>query len=122
MLILALDANFKLKNRLRANERYDPSLGPGWGAFVEPTAYKEHLRNYVGENDVRIVFQECCIDDELTRDSHRLVPASLSRRCFKRTPGLRRACVRLASEDAYVLATNVCVQTGSVTYRKENGE
>jgi hypothetical protein len=29
MLIIALDANFKLKNRLRANERYDPSLGPG---------------------------------------------------------------------------------------------
>ncbi|KAJ7168780.1 hypothetical protein C8R46DRAFT_1218172 [Mycena filopes] len=52
MLILALDANFKLKNRIRANERYDPSLGPGWGAFVEPTAYKEHLRNYVGEKDI----------------------------------------------------------------------
>ncbi|KAJ7916471.1 hypothetical protein B0H13DRAFT_2231608 [Mycena leptocephala] len=52
MLILALDANFKLKNRLCANERYDPSLGPGWGAFVEPTAYKEHLKNYVGENDI----------------------------------------------------------------------
>ncbi|KAJ7429980.1 hypothetical protein B0H11DRAFT_1765938 [Mycena galericulata] len=52
MLILALDANFKLKNRLRANERYDPPLGPGWGAFVEPTAYKEHLRNYVGETDI----------------------------------------------------------------------
>ncbi|KAJ7502414.1 hypothetical protein B0H11DRAFT_1712352 [Mycena galericulata] len=47
MLILALDANFKLKNRLRANERYNPPLGPGWGAFVEPTAYKEHLRNYI---------------------------------------------------------------------------
>ncbi|KAJ7184066.1 hypothetical protein C8R46DRAFT_1208297 [Mycena filopes] len=52
MLILALDANFKLKNRIRANERYDPSLGPGWGAFVEPTGYKEHLKNYVGENDI----------------------------------------------------------------------
>ncbi|KAJ7024364.1 hypothetical protein C8F04DRAFT_969055 [Mycena alexandri] len=52
MLILAVDANFKLKNRIRANERDDPSLGPGWGAFVEPTAYKEHLRNYVGENDI----------------------------------------------------------------------
>ncbi|KAJ7838429.1 hypothetical protein B0H13DRAFT_2367453 [Mycena leptocephala] len=52
MLLVAVDANFKLKNRLRANERYDPSLGPGWGAFVEPTEYKEHLRNYVGENDI----------------------------------------------------------------------
>ncbi|KAJ7164597.1 hypothetical protein C8R43DRAFT_1122474 [Mycena crocata] len=46
-----LDANFKLKNRLRANERHDPSLGPGWGAFVEPNGYREHLKNYVGESD-----------------------------------------------------------------------
>jgi hypothetical protein len=53
MLLLAVDANFKLKNRLRTNEQFDPSLGPGWGAFVEPNEYKEHLRNYVGETDVR---------------------------------------------------------------------
>jgi hypothetical protein len=52
MLILALDANFKLRNRLRNNEINDPSLGPGWGAFVEPTAYKEHLKSYVAEKDV----------------------------------------------------------------------
>ncbi|KAJ6489350.1 hypothetical protein C8R47DRAFT_1071693 [Mycena vitilis] len=43
-LILALDANFKLKNRIRKNEHPDPSLGPGWGAFVEPKRYKKHLR------------------------------------------------------------------------------
>ncbi|KAJ6488281.1 hypothetical protein C8R47DRAFT_1071998 [Mycena vitilis] len=51
-LILAVDANFKLKNRIRANERDDPPLGPGWGAFVEPTRYREHLKKYVAENDV----------------------------------------------------------------------
>jgi hypothetical protein len=52
-LILALDANFKMKNRIRAHEHDDPSLGPGWGAFVEPTRYKKHLRGYVAEKDVR---------------------------------------------------------------------
>ncbi|KAJ7899713.1 hypothetical protein B0H13DRAFT_2336971 [Mycena leptocephala] len=52
MLILALDANFKLRNRLHANEINDPSLGPGWGAFVEPMGYKKHLRNYVAEKDI----------------------------------------------------------------------
>ncbi|KAJ6474617.1 hypothetical protein C8R47DRAFT_1221017 [Mycena vitilis] len=52
MLIVALDANFKLRNRLRTNEINDPSLGPGWGVFVEPTAYKEHLKGYVAEKDV----------------------------------------------------------------------
>ncbi|KAJ7040856.1 hypothetical protein C8F04DRAFT_948131, partial [Mycena alexandri] len=25
----------------------DPSLGPGWGAFVEPRRYKKHLRKYI---------------------------------------------------------------------------
>ncbi|KAJ7860931.1 hypothetical protein B0H13DRAFT_1900698 [Mycena leptocephala] len=52
MLILALDANFRLKNRLRANEHQDPSLGPGLGYFVEAEPYKKHLRNYVAEKDV----------------------------------------------------------------------
>ncbi|KAJ6503466.1 hypothetical protein C8R47DRAFT_969052 [Mycena vitilis] len=52
MLILALDANFKLRNRLRVNEINDPSLGPGWGAFVEPKGYKKHLKHYVAEKDV----------------------------------------------------------------------
>ncbi|KAJ6568311.1 hypothetical protein DFH09DRAFT_918130 [Mycena vulgaris] len=52
MLLLALDANFRLKNRLRANEHQDPSLGSGPGYFVESEPYKEHLRNYVAEKDV----------------------------------------------------------------------
>ncbi|KAJ7027962.1 hypothetical protein C8F04DRAFT_1212258 [Mycena alexandri] len=52
MLILALDANFRLKNRLRANERDDPPLGDGWGYIVEDKPYKEHLRTYVAEKDV----------------------------------------------------------------------
>ncbi|KAJ7429171.1 hypothetical protein B0H11DRAFT_1769442 [Mycena galericulata] len=52
MLLLALDANFRLKNRLRANEHQDPALGSGMSYFVESSAYKEHLRNYVAEKDV----------------------------------------------------------------------
>ncbi|KAJ7604993.1 hypothetical protein FB45DRAFT_1149649 [Roridomyces roridus] len=51
-LLLALDANFRLKNRIRANERDDPALGPGQAYFVESGPYKEHLRNYVAEKDV----------------------------------------------------------------------
>ncbi|KAJ7074440.1 hypothetical protein C8F01DRAFT_1242680 [Mycena amicta] len=51
-LLLALDANFRLKNRIRANERHDPSLGPGLGYFVLTDAYKYFLRNYVAEEDV----------------------------------------------------------------------
>ncbi|KAJ7073666.1 hypothetical protein C8F01DRAFT_1271401 [Mycena amicta] len=51
-LILALDANFRLKNRIRANERHDPALGDGLGYFVESSTYKQHLRHYVVEEDV----------------------------------------------------------------------
>ncbi|KAJ7178669.1 hypothetical protein C8R43DRAFT_843108, partial [Mycena crocata] len=54
MLLLALDANFRLKNRLRANEHDDPSLGPGAAYFVEQSGYREHLKNYVAEKDVRV--------------------------------------------------------------------
>ncbi|KAJ7094831.1 hypothetical protein C8R44DRAFT_749409 [Mycena epipterygia] len=47
-----MDANFKLKNKIRARECDDPSLGLGWGAVVEPKNYKKHLRKYVGEKDI----------------------------------------------------------------------
>ncbi|KAJ7027839.1 hypothetical protein C8F04DRAFT_1212338 [Mycena alexandri] len=52
MLLLAMDANFRLKSRLRANEHDDPPLGDEWGYFVEEAPYKEHLRGYVAEKDV----------------------------------------------------------------------
>ncbi|CAK5273727.1 unnamed protein product [Mycena citricolor] len=51
MLLLALDANFRLKNRIRANEIEDKSLGPGWGYWVPPDPYATHLKNYVSEDD-----------------------------------------------------------------------
>jgi hypothetical protein len=47
-----MDANFRLKNRLRVNAHDDPPLGSGWGYMVEDAPYKEHLRNYVAEKDV----------------------------------------------------------------------
>ncbi|KAJ7103991.1 hypothetical protein B0H15DRAFT_942026 [Mycena belliarum] len=52
MLILAVDANFRLKNRLRNKEIDDPSLGPGWGYWVEPKKYNRHIKKYVSEKDV----------------------------------------------------------------------
>jgi hypothetical protein len=59
MLLLAVDANFRLKNRMRANEINDPSLGPGWGYWVEPGRYKRHLKKYVGEKDVNGCVESC---------------------------------------------------------------
>ncbi|KAJ7822085.1 hypothetical protein B0H14DRAFT_3471004 [Mycena olivaceomarginata] len=54
MLILAIDTNFRMKNRMRANEIHDPPLGPGWGFWVEPEGYKTHLKNYVQEKDMSV--------------------------------------------------------------------
>ncbi|KAJ7016350.1 hypothetical protein C8F04DRAFT_1281664 [Mycena alexandri] len=52
MIFLAMDANFRLKNRLRANEHEDLPLGSGWGYMVEDAPYKKHLAGYVAEEDV----------------------------------------------------------------------
>ncbi|KAJ7049006.1 hypothetical protein C8F01DRAFT_1266153 [Mycena amicta] len=51
-LILAMDANFRLKNRIRKNEHADPPLGAGKGYFVMSAGYKEHLKNYIAEKEV----------------------------------------------------------------------
>lgn len=50
--MLALDANFRLKNRIRKNESDVGALGEGLGYFVATEPYKNHLRNYIKENDV----------------------------------------------------------------------
>ncbi|KAJ7854120.1 hypothetical protein B0H13DRAFT_1903764 [Mycena leptocephala] len=42
MLIIAVDTNFRLKNHMRANEIDDPSLGPGWGYWVDPESVDLH--------------------------------------------------------------------------------
>ncbi|KAF7322358.1 CxC2 domain-containing protein [Mycena chlorophos] len=53
MLILAVDANFRLKNRVRPNEISDPALGPGWAYWVEAVGYKEHVKKYISESDIQ---------------------------------------------------------------------
>ncbi|KAJ7078528.1 hypothetical protein C8R43DRAFT_1143385 [Mycena crocata] len=52
MLLLAVDANFKLKNRMRPNEIDGPSLGPRWSYWVEPKRYRCHLKKYIAEKDL----------------------------------------------------------------------
>ncbi|KAJ7715855.1 hypothetical protein DFH07DRAFT_762650 [Mycena maculata] len=68
-LILAMDANFKMKNSIRANERHDPSLGPGWGAFVEPVGYRKHLQKYIGEKDISTCIAFAALMQKETRNT-----------------------------------------------------
>ncbi|KAJ7829911.1 hypothetical protein B0H13DRAFT_1655417 [Mycena leptocephala] len=79
MLLLAMDANFRLKNRLRANAHDDPPLGSGWGYMVEDAPYKEHLRNYVAEKDVSTCIAFAALLQKDTRTSAGLCCSGIGR-------------------------------------------
>ncbi|KIL55653.1 hypothetical protein M378DRAFT_17762 [Amanita muscaria Koide BX008] len=49
-LFLAIDANFKLKQKERGIEDFE--LGPGWGCYVESSRYKAHVQKYVDESEI----------------------------------------------------------------------
>ncbi|KAF8885818.1 hypothetical protein BD779DRAFT_1673532 [Infundibulicybe gibba] len=51
-LILAQDANFKIKGRLRSNDHKDPALGPGWATFVGNEDYTNHLSKFADQNEI----------------------------------------------------------------------
>ena len=51
-LILAEDANFKQKSRLRSCDSRDPALGPGWATFVNDDAYHDHLSKQADVDEV----------------------------------------------------------------------
>ena len=56
-LVLGMDACFRMENRLRAkskNKQYS-ILADGLGCFVPHESYFTHLKNYVKEDDVRII-------------------------------------------------------------------
>lgn len=52
-LILAVDANFRMKNKER-NTNDMPALGDGWAHFVPEKLYMEHVRKWGFEELVRI--------------------------------------------------------------------
>lgn len=51
MLILAMDANFRLKNKLRGLLT-DPSLSPGWAYFVDHIPYAKFVAEAAADEDV----------------------------------------------------------------------
>lgn len=56
-----MDANFRLKSRLRGPVNRDLPLGPGFSYFVEYGAYTEFIREYVDQDDVCVflLFLSC---------------------------------------------------------------
>lgn len=51
MLTLAMDANFRLRSKVRGPQS-DPHLSPGWAYFVDPVQYGAFVRDYVDDDDV----------------------------------------------------------------------
>ncbi|KAG1869682.1 hypothetical protein C8R48DRAFT_746879 [Suillus tomentosus] len=51
-IFLALDANFRLKNRLRSSEAGDPGLHTGLAYFVPNEPYRAHILNNASQNDI----------------------------------------------------------------------
>lgn len=52
MLIVSMDANFRLRSRLRGTWNRDPSMAPGWAYFVENGSYADFIKNYVDVEEV----------------------------------------------------------------------
>jgi hypothetical protein len=48
--IYSIDANFRLKNRMRST--IDPGLGTGWAYFVEDQPYNKYLLKHTSQRDV----------------------------------------------------------------------
>jgi hypothetical protein len=53
--IVAEDANFKQKARLRAGDAKDPALGPGWATFVNNEKYFDHLAKHANHDEVPLL-------------------------------------------------------------------
>ena len=74
-LFLAVDGNFKLKEKERRIN--DIELMPGWGSYVPETEYQSHIANYVDQTEVRVIL----IYSYVLSTNHmynRLIRASLS--------------------------------------------
>lgn len=56
MLIVAFDANFRLKNRLRMSNAGDVGLHTGLAYFVDEAPYKAHVLKYATQEDVSSVY------------------------------------------------------------------
>jgi hypothetical protein len=57
MLVVAMDANFRLKSRLRGTVNKEPALGLGLAYFVNNGPYSEFLKDYVDQDEVWLAWQ-----------------------------------------------------------------
>ncbi|KAM6497786.1 hypothetical protein JOM56_005734 [Amanita muscaria] len=68
-LFLAIDANFKLKQKNRGIN--DPELSPGWAYFVEEGPYQDFIKDYVDQSEINTCQSE---HDAIVRATVRSTP------------------------------------------------
>ncbi|PPQ81721.1 hypothetical protein CVT24_003406, partial [Panaeolus cyanescens] len=68
-LFVAIDANFKLKQKDRGLD--DVDLAPGWGAFVQQQPYMEHINRNLDEQEINTCNSE---HDAIVRAATRSTP------------------------------------------------
>ncbi|KAF9513002.1 hypothetical protein BS47DRAFT_1372636 [Hydnum rufescens UP504] len=66
-LMLSIDANFCLKNRLTSG--MDPSLGSRWAYFVKNKPYKEYMKAHITENNISTCSGLQALDHANTKSS-----------------------------------------------------
>lgn len=52
MLTVAMDANFRLRSKIRGTGALDITLNPGWAYFVDNKPYADFIKDYVDAVDV----------------------------------------------------------------------
>ena len=53
-LIVAMDANFRLKNLIRSSLAKDPGLHTGFAYFPPDEPYRQHVLKYASQKDVSL--------------------------------------------------------------------
>jgi hypothetical protein len=54
MLIVAMDANFRLRSKLRGAGNKNFTLGAGWSYFVDNGPYSDFIKDYVDDEEVSV--------------------------------------------------------------------
>lgn len=119
MLIVAVDANFRLKNLFRSTEQKDPGLHTGLAYFVDDKPYKAHVMKFATQKDVSGA--HWCMS-VVTDTSYRLVPAVVSRALPTLTANFTPDFAVLGWRCVSVLATSLYARIVSAIFRRVNGE
>lgn len=98
--MIAQDANFRLKNRIRHSKYEDPCLAPGMAYFVDNKPYAEFIAKYAATQDDVSWMRPSHVAHThipLTCKLDRSGPAPGLLRCSMRSREIRRACGPLGS-------------------------